>query len=94
MSKKVKVTVLKTEVLEGKKKIKSLEMAFDPEEMACYSTVAMVKKRVMEVVSRSRLFAPDEIRDLKYDMRELLKQWRIEVRKKEEERQKKLENVE
>ena len=94
MSKKVKVMVVKMAVVDGKKMGKSVTLNLDPEEMASYSTVAMVKKKVLELVADARVFAPDELKDLKFDMKEFLKEWRCVLRKKEEDRQKKLEKAE
>lgn len=94
MSKKVKVMVVKMEVVDGKKKGKSVAFNLDPEEMTYYSTVAMVKKRVLELVADTRVFNPDKLGELKFEMKEFLKEWRSELRKKEEERMKKLEKVE
>ncbi len=94
MSKKVKVMLMKMYEVEGKKMGKSVCLNLDPEEMAHYSTVAMVKKKVLEMVADARVFAPDELKEVKFDMKAFLKEWRSEVRKKEEERKKKLEKVE
>ncbi len=94
MSKKVKMMVMKMYVVDGKKMGKSVALNLDPEEMAQYSTVAMVKRRVLEIVADTRVFYPNELRELKFEMREFMKEWRMEVRKKEEERKKKLEEVE
>ncbi len=94
MSKKVKVMVMKMYVVNGKKTGKSVTVNLDPEEMAQYSTAAMMKKRVLQTVADTRVFAPDELRELKFEMREFMKAWRTEVTKKEEERKKKLEKVE
>ncbi len=94
MSKKVKVMVVKMEVVDGKKMGKSVALNLDPEEMARYATVAMVKKRVLEMVADTRVFDPEMLRDLKFEMKEFLKEWRSEVKKREEERQKKLKRLE
>ncbi len=94
MSKKVKVMVMKMYEVEGKKVGKSVSLNLDPEKMASYFTVSMVKKKVLEMVADTRVFAPDELKELKFDMKIFLKEWRSEMRKKEEERKKKLEKVE
>ncbi len=94
MSKKVKVMVMKMYEVEGKKVGKSVSLNLDPEKMASYFTVSMVKKKVLEMVADTRVFAPDELKELKFDMKNFLKEWRSEMRKKEEERKKKLEKVE
>lgn len=94
MSKKVKVMVMKMYEVEGKKMGKSVSLNLDPEKMAHYFTVTMVKKKVLEMVADTRVFAPDELKELKFDMKNFLKEWRSEMRKKEEERKKKLEKVE
>ena len=94
MSKKVKVMVMKMYEVEGKKMAKSVSLSLDPEKMVGYSSVSMVKKKVLEMVADARVFAPDELKELKFDMKDFLKEWRSEMRKKEEERKKKLEKVE
>ena len=94
MSKKVKVMVMKKYEVEGKKMAKSVSLNLDPEKMVSYFTVSMVKKKVLEMVADTRVFAPDELKELKFDMKDFLKEWRSEMRKKEEERKKKLEKVE
>ena len=94
MSKKVKVMVMKKYEVEGKKMAKSVSLNLDPEKMAHYFTVTMVKKKVLEMVADTRVFAPDELKELKFDMKDFLKEWRSEMRKKEEDRKKKLEKVE
>ena len=94
MSKKVKVMVMKMYEVEGKKMAKSVSLSLDPEKMVGYSSVSMVKKKVMEMVADARVFAPDELKELMFDMKDFLKEWRSVTRKKEEERKKKLEKVE
>ena len=94
MSKKVKVMVMKKYEVEGKKMAKSVSLNLDPEKMVSYFTVSMVKKKVLEMVADTRVFAPDELKELKFDMKDFLKEWRSEMRKKEEDRKKKLEKVE
>ena len=94
MSKKVKVMVMKMYEVKGKKMAKSISLSLDPEKMVGYSSVSMVKKKVQEMVADARVFAPDELKELKFDMKDFLKEWRSVTRKKEEERKKKLEKVE
>ena len=94
MSKKVKVMVMKMYEVEGKKMGKSVSLNLDPEKMVGYFTVSMVKKKVLEMVADTRVFAPDELKELKFDMKDFLKERRSELRKKEEDRKKKLEKVE
>ncbi len=93
MSKKVKVMVVKMSVVDGKKMGESVSLYLDPEVMARYTTVAMVKKRVLQTIADTRIFAPEDLAGLKMEMREFLKEWRAEVKKKEEERRKKLEKI-
>lgn len=90
MSKNVKVVVMKMEVVDGKKMGKTLTLNLDPEKLTQYPTSTMVRKRVMESVAKARVFAVNELKDLKYDMKELLKEWRAELKKKEGERSKKM----
>ncbi len=93
MSKKVKVMVVKMSVVDGKKMGESVSLYLDPEVMARYTTVAMVKKRVLQTIADTRVFAPEDLAVLKMEMKEFLKEWRAEVKKKEEERRKKLEKI-
>jgi hypothetical protein len=91
--KKVKVMVKKEKMVDGKKMVKMVELNLDPKEMTYYTTPTTVKKKVLEMVADTRVFAPDELKELKFDMKEFMKEWRSDLRKKEEERQKKMEKV-
>ncbi len=82
MSRKVKVMVLKMEV------VKTVALNLDVEEMMGCSTVAMVKKRVLEKVADARVFAPNELPKLKFEMRDFLRVWREEMKKMEGEKKK------
>lgn len=82
MSKKVKVMVMKMYVVDGKKMGKSVSFNLDPEEMADCSSSAMVKKRVLDKVAGVRVFSPEDLHDLKFDMKEFMKAWRLEVKKR------------
>ena len=93
MSKKMKVMVVKMEVVNGKKIGKSLALNLDAEDMAQYSTEAMMKKKVLEKVADSRVFGPENLKDLKFEMKDFMKEWRLEVKKREEERMKKMKRV-
>ena len=85
MSKKVKVTVMKMEIVDGIKRDKSVTLNLDPEKMVGYTSVGMVKKKVLELVADARGALAD-LCNLKFDMREFLKEWRCERKKMEEER--------
>lgn len=54
MSKKVKVTVMKMEIVDGIKRGKSVTLNLDPEKMVGYTSVGMVKKKVLELVADAR----------------------------------------
>lgn len=94
MSKKMKVMVVKMEVVNGKKMGKSLALNLDAEDMAQYSTEATMKKKVLEKVADSRVFGPEDLKELKFEMKDFMKEWRLEVKKREEERMKKMKRVE
>lgn len=75
----IKIKVTRFEVIDGKKTGKLLVLSLDPEEMAVYKTDTTLRKNIEERVQRSGVFKFNEMKDLKYDMKEFLTAWRKEV---------------
>ena len=88
---KVKITVIKFEMQNGKKVGKSFVFELDPKPMARYKTEATVRKKVQDYVMKSGVFKPDEIRELQYDMGNFLAEWRRQLSVAEAEEQAKFE---
>ena len=86
MSKYVKISVLKLEMVNDKKTYKVFDFKLDPKEMAKFKTEATVKKKVAEYVAKSGIYKPSELKDLKYNMEEFLEEWKkmLPVVRKEE----------
>lgn len=81
---KIKVSVMKFEMVNGKKVGKSLEFGLDVEKMAELGTRERVKKYVEKYAVRSKVFKVDEKEELKYDMKHFWEEWKKEVKRKEE----------
>ena len=77
--------------MNGKKTGRSFSFKADPKKWAAYKTEASLKKKIREYVAKSGVFKKNELDDLKYDMRDFLKEWKSEVRLAKEEELKKLE---
>lgn len=75
----IKIKVTRFEVIDGKKTGKLLVLSLDPKEMAVYKTDTTLRKNIEERVQRSGVFKFNEMKDLKYDMKEFLTAWRKEV---------------
>lgn len=62
MSKEVKISVIKFEMVNGKKTYKSFTFKLNPKEMAKFKTEATVKKKVAEYVAKSGVYKPSELK--------------------------------
>ena len=76
---KIKISVIKFEVVNGKKTGKSFSFEMDPKEMAKYKTEATVRKKIDDYVAKSGVFKRDEIKDVKYSMKEFLEEWKKQI---------------
>ena len=76
MSKEVKISVIKFEMVNGKKTYKSFTFKLNPKKMAKFKTEATIKKKVADYVAKSGIYKPSELQDLKYDMKEFLEEWK------------------
>lgn len=77
----VKITAVKFEVVNGKKVGKSITLSLDPEEMAMYKTEAALRKGIEGFVLRTGVFNRDDLKDLKYNMKEFLEEWKDQLSK-------------
>lgn len=76
---KIEIKVTRFEVIDGKKTGKMLVFSLDPKEMAVYKTDTTLRKYLDELVQRSGVFKFNEMKDLKFNMKEFLTEWRKEV---------------
>lgn len=76
MSKKIKIEVLKFEVINGKKTGKSFSFEMDPKAMEKYKTEATVRKKIEEYVAKNSMFKRSELSELKYNMKDFLAEWK------------------
>ncbi len=91
---KTRINVIKIEEVNGKNVGKCFSFELDPVEMTQYRTLPTLRKKIEEYVIASRIFRFSEVKDLKYDMKEFLKQWRETIRKMEEKKLKGKETME
>lgn len=76
---KKKITVIKFEVVNGKKVGKTLSFDLDPKEMAKYKTENSLRKKIEELVVRSGVFKAADLKDLKYSMKDFLEEWKKQL---------------
>lgn len=88
----VKINVIKFETINGKKFGKAFSFPMDPKKMAKYTTEATVKKKVEEYISKSKVFKAEELKSLKYDMKDFLAEWKKEVKIVEAEQLKEIDS--
>jgi hypothetical protein len=88
---KVKISVIKFEIVDGKKTGKSFSFEMDPKEMAQYKTEATVRKKIEEYVAKSGIYQRDELKDLKYSMKDFLEEWKKQIPIVEQEELQRLE---
>lgn len=88
---RIKINVIKFENVNGKKVGKAFSFPMDPKAMAKHKTEATVKKKIEEYIAKSRIFKREELKDLKYDMKEFLTEWRRQIPIVEAEKQREQE---
>ena len=84
----IKITAIKFETVNGRKTGKSFRFGMDPKKMAKYKTEATVRKKIEEYVAKNGVFKRDELKDLRYDMKDFLEEWRKQLPIVEEEERK------
>ena len=75
----IQITAIKFEMVDGKKTGKSFAFKMDPKKMAVYKTEATLRKKIDEYVAKSGVFKNEELKDLKYNMREFLEEWKKQI---------------
>ncbi len=75
----IQITAIKFETVNGKKIGKSFVFKLDPKKMAQYKTEATLRKRIEEYVAKSGVFKKDELKVLKYSMKDFLEEWRKQL---------------
>ena len=75
----IKIQVIKFETVNGKKVGKSFSFRLDPKEMAKYKTEATVRRRIEQHVAQSGVFKRSELKELKYNMKEFLEEWKRQL---------------
>lgn len=76
---KIQITAIKFETVNGKKTGKSFSFSLDPKEMAKYKTEATLRKKIEEYVAKSGVFKKDELKELKYGMKDFLVEWKKQL---------------
>lgn len=76
---KLQITAIKFETVNGKKTGKSFSFSLDPKEMAKYKTEATLRKKIEEYVAKSGVFKRDELKELKYEMKDFLVEWKKQL---------------
>ena len=75
----IQITAIKFETINGKKTGKSFAFKLDPKKMAVFKTEATLRKKIEEYVAKSGVFKKDELKDLKYNMKDFLEEWRRQL---------------
>ena len=75
----IQITAIKFETVNGKKTGKSFAFKLDPKKMAVYKTEATLRKKIEEYVAKSGIFKQDELKELKYSMKEFLEEWKRQL---------------
>ena len=77
---KIEITVIKFELIDGKKTGKSLSLLLDPKELAHEAhTESELRKCVEKRVAQSGVFRPSDLPSLTYHMNTLTEAWRQEL---------------
>jgi len=75
----IKITVIKFETINGKKTGKSFSFPMDPKKMAIFKSEATVRKKIENYIIKSHVFKKEDLKDLKYDMKDFLEEWKRQV---------------
>ena len=75
----IQITAIKFEMVNGKKTGKSFSFKMDPKKMAEYKTEATLRKKIDEYVAKSGVFKKEDLKDLKYSMKDFLEEWKKQI---------------
>lgn len=87
----IQITAVKFEIINGKKTGKSFAFKLDPKKMAVYKTEATLRKKIDEYILKNKVFKKEDIKDLKYNMKEFITEWKKQIPIVEAEKLKELE---
>ena len=75
----IQITAIKFETINGKKTGKSFAFKLDPKKMAVYKTEATLRKKIEEYVTKSGVFKSNELKELKYSMKDFMEEWKKQL---------------
>ncbi len=75
----IQITAIKFETVNGKKTGKSFTFKLDPKKMAAYKTEATLRKKIEEYVAKSGVFRKEELKDVKYSMKNFIEEWKKQL---------------
>ncbi len=87
----IDITAIKFETVDGKKVGRSFTFMMDPKKMAIYKTEATLRKKIEDYVAKSGVFKKDELKELKYSMKDFLEEWKKQIPVVKQEELQKLE---
>ena len=75
----IQITAIKFETVNGKKTGKSFAFKVDPKKLTVFKTEATLRKKIEWYVAQSGVFKKEELKDLKYNMKEFLEEWKKQL---------------
>lgn len=87
----IQITAIKFETVNGKKTGKSFSFKVDPKKLTVFKTEATLKKKVEQYVAKSGVFSKEEMKHVKYYMKEFLDEWKKQLQIAEDEELAKLD---
>ena len=75
----IQITAIKFETVNGKRTGKSFSFKVDPKKLAVFKTEATLRKKIEWYVAQSGVFRKEEMKDVKYNMKEFLEEWRKQL---------------
>lgn len=88
---RIEITVSKYVTVNGKRVLKTFSSKLDPKAMAVYKTKGSLCKKIEADVVKSGVFKSEELKELEYDMKEFLVEWKKQVKIAKEEELARLE---
>lgn len=75
----ISITAIKFELVNAQKIGKSFAFKLDPKKMAVYKTEATLRKKIEEYVAKSGVFKKEELKELKYNMKDFIEEWKKQL---------------
>ena len=76
----IQITAIKFETVNGKKFGRTFSFKLDPKKMAACKTEASLRKKINEYVVKSGIFKKEELKDVKFDMKDFLAEWKKQLK--------------